>query len=68
MRQWTPTDEMLGRANIFKDVEMPSFTWHWRSWEDIKQSTWFTKVNWINIVMLLAFVGLGIYQARSKMV
>ena len=60
--------KMSQRANVFKDVEMPSFSWHWRSWEDIKASTWFTKLNWINLAMLLAFVALAIFQARSKMV
>jgi hypothetical protein len=52
----------------FDDVELPSFWWHWRSWEEIKASSWFTKINWVNIVMLAGFVGLAIYQARSKIV
>jgi hypothetical protein len=58
----------MARSAIFENVELPAFMWQYRSWEDIKSASWFTKINWLNIALLVVTLGFAIYQARSKYV
>lgn len=49
------------------ELEKPTLMWHLRTWEDFKGSSWFTKMNYTNILMLAGFIFLAIQQVRSKM-
>lgn len=42
--------------------------WHLRSWEEIRNMTWFTISNYTNVFAFLFFLGIAIYQAKGKVV
>lgn len=48
------------------ELQKPSFVWHWRSWEDLKATTWFTLGNYANVILLVVFLVLAINQVRVK--
>ncbi|KAK5221131.1 hypothetical protein LTR72_006690 [Exophiala xenobiotica] len=47
-------------------IMKPSFLWHWRSWDDIKEASAFTKANYTNIILILVFLFLALRQVRSN--
>ncbi|KAJ9610198.1 hypothetical protein H2200_004975 [Cladophialophora chaetospira] len=53
-------------GNKFDDLEKPSFTWHWRSLEDFKNTSWFTLGNYSNVILIVFFLALAFNQIRRK--
>lgn len=49
-------------------IMKPSFLWHWRSWDDIKEASTFTKANYTNIILIVVFLFLALRQVRSNQV
>src|ERR1700743_1217398 len=49
-----------------QNVEKPSFTWHWRSLEDFKNTSLFTLGNYSNVILILVFLGIAFNQIRLK--
>jgi hypothetical protein len=47
-------------------LEKPTMIWHWRSWDDFRAASNFTLANYMNIILLAAFVFMAIRQVRSK--
>ncbi|KAI1617189.1 hypothetical protein EDD37DRAFT_42115 [Exophiala viscosa] len=47
-------------------VMKPTLMWHWRSWENIKAASTFTLANYMNIILIVFFLGLALWQAKSK--
>jgi hypothetical protein len=50
----------------FDDLEKPSFTWHWRSLDDFKKTSWFTLGNYSNVILMIVFLLLAFNQIRRK--
>ena len=50
----------------FDSFEKPSFTWHWRSLEDLKRTTWFTLGNYSNVILIVVFLVIAFNQIRLK--
>ncbi|EXJ57278.1 hypothetical protein A1O7_07625 [Cladophialophora yegresii CBS 114405] len=50
----------------FDSLEKPSFTWHWRSLDDFKKTSWFTLGNYSNVILLIVFLLLAFNQIRRK--
>ncbi len=50
----------------FDSFEHPSFTWHWRSLEDLKAISLFTLGNYLNVILLLVFLSVAFFQIRRK--
>ena len=59
---------MPGRLEAFRNLEKPTFRWHLRSWEDINAASWFTKSNYVNVVLIVAFVAIAIIQIKQQAV
>ncbi|KIV94918.1 hypothetical protein PV10_02638 [Exophiala mesophila] len=47
-------------------LEKPTFLWRQRSWDDFKAASAFTKINYLNFVLLIVFVVMAIRQVRAK--
>ncbi|OCT46961.1 hypothetical protein CLCR_02451 [Cladophialophora carrionii] len=50
----------------FDSLGKPSFTWHWRSLDDFKKTSWFTLGNYSNVILLIVFLLLAFNQIRRK--
>jgi hypothetical protein len=50
----------------FDDLEKPSFTWHWRSLDDFKKTSWFTLGNYSNVILMIVFLLLAFNQIRRR--
>jgi hypothetical protein len=53
----------MGRLD---DIQKPSFTWHWRSLQDFKGTSWFTLGNYSNVILLVVFLAVALNQVRRK--
>ncbi|KAL9112188.1 MAG: hypothetical protein Q9227_003565 [Pyrenula ochraceoflavens] len=44
---------------------LDSLQWHFRSWEELKSASIFTKINYTNITLCAVFLVIAVFQARN---
>jgi hypothetical protein len=53
-------------SSKISEWQKPSLQWHWRSFQEFKEASWFTLGNYANVILLVAVLLIALNQIRLK--